>query len=173
MPAPLNDIKKHLRIEHGDDDALLASLWDAALLKLENLTRRVITPRPIEIVLDAFTTPVLLNHSPIIAVDQVAYRDTAGDWQVLAEWVLDDRELPIKVRPAQGTNWPATHSALMSVKITVTAGYTPLPADLLRAALILTGTWYEHREALSETALNRVPMTVDYLIAGHKLPRLG
>lgn len=173
MAAPLNEIKQHLRIDSTDEDALLVSLWDAAVLKLENLTRRVIRQKQIEIFYDEFEEQVLISYFPIVSVDAVEYRDLSGNWQPYVDWLLDAREIPPKILRNQGATWPLVNAALMSVKITITAGYPVLPPDLFRAALILVGTWHEHREALSETVLNRVPMTVDYLVAGYKLPRLG
>lgn len=54
-------------------------------------------------------------------------------------------------------------------KLSETLKHGELPKGLYQAILLLIGTWYSQREAISYGGVNKVPYTVDWLLQQQKI----
>ena len=107
---------------------------------------------------------------PLQSVDSITYIDTSGTTQTLdaADYQVDKTSVPARIAPAYGKTWPSTLNQLATVNITFTAGYgnaSAVPEPIKQAMLLLIGHFYEHREAVSPTAMAELPMAVMALCA--------
>ena len=170
----LEEAKAHLRVEHGEEDALIQSLVDAAVLNLEHETGRALRVREETLVLDSWPTTVVLPWWPVRSVVSVTYVDPLGNTQTLDTYSLDQRKFPAKLRPAYGESWPEAIQGHEVIELKVEVGMDALPEDLKRAALLLVGHLYEHREAVVVgTITSTLPMAVEYLVQPHRIMRVG
>lgn len=149
-PLTLVEAKRWLRVDHADDDGLIASLIKAARERIESRTGRAVMAQTWRIVLDQWppearvTLPVL----PVISVIAVRLLDAAGMPSVLAPalYALDPGAEPplltVKSPPSPGRS-------RNGIEIDVVAGYGSAPADcpepLRQAMRLLVVTAYEAR----------------------------
>lgn len=170
----LAEAKAHLRVEHEEEDALIQSLVDAAVLNLEHETGRALRVREETLVLDRWLNTVVLPWWPVRSVVDITYVDPVGNSQTLSSYALDTRKYPAKLRPAFGEAWPEVIDGHEVVEVKVEVGVAFLPEDLKRAALLLVGHLYEHREAVViGTITSTLPMAVEYLVQPHRIMRVG
>lgn len=176
MPEPIDlaTAKQHLRVLHGQEDALITALIVAAREWVENFTGQVLVQREVTQRFDGFTG-LALNAWPI-ADDAVAVISYVGsDGGLLA---VDDARMVLgnvsaQIAPAIGSNWPTSYGP---VTVTVEAGYaTPedVPQSLKQAMLLLIGHWYNNREAVSERSTNEVPFAVEALCMPYRTRLIG
>ncbi|NWO05819.1 MAG: phage head-tail connector protein [Alteromonadaceae bacterium] len=172
----LAEAKAHLRMEQDftEEDALVQSLVDAAVLNLEHETGRALRLREETRVLDRWPTTIVLPWWPVRSVVDITYVDPVGNSQTLSSYALDTRKYPAKLRPAFGEAWPEVIDGHEVIEVKVKVGMDALPEDLKRAALLLVGHLYEHREAVVVGAApSAVPMAVEYLVQPHRIVRVG
>ncbi|MBB5322332.1 head-tail connector protein [Marinobacter oulmenensis] len=170
----LAEAKAHLRVEHEEEDALIQSLVDAAVLNLEHETGRALRVREETLVLDRWLNTVVLPWWPVRSVVDITYVDPMGNSQALSSYALDTRKYPAKLRPAFGEAWPEVIDGHEVIEVQVEVGMDALPEDLKRAALLLVGHLYEHREAVViGTITSTLPMAVEYLVQPHRIMRVG
>jgi uncharacterized phiE125 gp8 family phage protein len=132
------EVKRHLRIDHDDDDDTVDALIEEAVGLLDPAAGgslgRALRPQTWELRLDAFPAGrIALPNPPLIAIESVAYDDAAGiertlvkdtDFIVLPGGVLGRAELA----PSVGLCWPVARCAPHSIRIRFTAGY-PAPVE--------------------------------------------
>jgi uncharacterized phiE125 gp8 family phage protein len=114
--------------------------------------------------LDAFPCgPLKIPLSPFVDVPSITYFDSAGVQQTLdpASYEIDNKSFDGWVVPID--SWPATLESINVIDVRFRAGFSPIPAPLKLAVLLLTGHIYEHREAVSANALSEIPIGVDEL----------
>jgi uncharacterized phiE125 gp8 family phage protein len=172
----LDEAKAHLRLEQDftEEDGLIQSLVDAAVLNLEHNTGRALRVREESLVLDRWPAEVVLPWWPIRSIVSITYVDPQGETQQLESMALDLRQFPAKLRPAQGETWPELLHGHEVVEVKVEVGMDALPEDLKRAALLMVGHLYENREAVViGTITSTLPMAVEYLLQPHRIMRIG
>lgn len=172
----LGEAKTHLRLEQDftEEDGLIQSLVDAAVLNLEHNTGRALRVREESLVLDRWAAEVVLPWWPVQSIVSITYVDPQGLTQQLESMALDLRQFPAKLRPAQGETWPDLMQGHEVVEIRVNVGMDALPEDLKRAALLMVGHLYENREAVViGTITSELPMAVEYLLHPYRIMRLG
>jgi hypothetical protein len=93
--------------------------------EVQRLTGRQFVPARFRLTLREFPACLIrLPRSPLLAVEDVQYRDTNGDLQPLTnevDYFVDDAAEPATVQPV--VRWPATYDAPDAVQITFRAGY--------------------------------------------------
>lgn len=172
-------VKQHLRV--GDDEEeLIALLIDAATAYIEgpNGIGIALQPQQWRLSLDGFTTALRIPLNPVQTIDAITYRDTAGVTRTLptTSYVIDTDGVAT-VERAPGVSWPSTASQTGSVKVTFTAGFTTIPADLKAAALLIIGHLFENRSAVVGTEGSTTPITVplgvDAILARYRVTTFG
>lgn len=161
------DAKLHLRVDHSDDDARIASLIVAATDAIEAATQRRFMTQVLEWVLPCWRYPMRLPVAPIVAGDlSVAYAD-----EVLGETDLDPTSYVVRpqgetlaVCPIEGLVWPLLDpDADELVVVTFTAGADAAPITAVEACKLLVEYYYESRDW--PLAPSGLPRTVESLIA--------
>src|SRR5574340_609262 len=99
-PLSLAEAKLHLRVDIADDDTLISAMISAARQHAEMVMQRQIVAATWKLAMDAFPGPsligvpagvplsvpghaVLLNKSPVFAINSIRYLDMASAWQTM------------------------------------------------------------------------------------------
>lgn len=152
-PVTLDQVKQHLRVDHNDEDTLIATYIAAAVSYLDGLSGilgRAMVNQTWELYYDAFPCgPLQIPLGPLLSVSTVEYADAAGTYQTweATNYTVDTASDPGWVVPVD--SWPAPLATANAVKVTFVAGFgdaTKVPAALKAALLLLIGDMYEQRE---------------------------
>lgn len=162
----LADAKAHLRVDHNDEDDLIAALSLAACDSISENVGRVLTDEQWTVAVAAVDGDLVLPLAPVQSVDAITYFDAEDTEQTasVADFYLfadDDRAI---MRPKAGKSWPATIAREDAITVTITVGMTAVPPGLIAAAKLLLGHWYDTRAAVAMgQAPQEVPLGVQYL----------
>lgn len=178
-PVSLADVKRHLRLEHDDDDTILALYISAARQWIDGdgwLGRALIT-QTWELTLDEFpTSEIRLPLLPVQEITSVKYDDADGIEQTVDadDYYLDNTSQPSWLLPLSDVPWPSPMSGTNTVRVRFVAGYGDEPADVpapIRAAILLmTGHLYANREAvMTGQRPEQLPLGVDALLAPYRV----
>jgi uncharacterized phiE125 gp8 family phage protein len=180
-PVTMDEVKEHLRVDFGDEDALIAGFIKAATQRLDgrdgSLGRCLIT-QTWKLTLDRFENEVVIPLPPCQSIDAITYIDPDGATQTLAPteyqvFALGSVE-GAKLRPAFGKSWPSIRNVPEAVTITFTAGFGDDPDDIpepIRTAIKLrVGHLFEHRgsAAIGSGFIARTSDEAEELIRNHK-----
>lgn len=176
-PVTLETAKLFLRIDHEDEDALIADFIQSARIQIETLCRQTLITRSQKLTLTPpFDNVLHLNVSPLISVDEVVMNLSDGTNYPVS---LDDLSVNLRSSPAKLT--PKTlgiptwlgRSDIQAITVDVTAGYgeavTDIPMPLRQAILLLVGQAYEYRAGQDVPS---IPMMVDALIMPYRSAKL-
>lgn len=172
-PITLDTTKLFLRIDHDDEDSLIADFIQSARMQVEKLCQKTLIARSQSVTLSPpFDYILSLNIAPVTAVNAVALNLADGTTQALS---LNNLWINLRGSPAtialKGMGVPAWHSRsdIHAVTIEVMAGYgeaiDDIPMPLRQAMLLLVGQAYEHRAGQT---LPSIPMMVDALIMPYR-----
>ncbi|WP_374578302.1 head-tail connector protein [Phenylobacterium sp.] len=185
-PLGLEEAKRHLRVDHADEDQEIEDAILAAVGHLDGAAgtlRRAIVDQTWRLWLDGFPPArgaIDLPLPPLLAVTEIRYLDAGGVEALLppdAYRVLAGERAAVE--PAITKTWPSALTARRAVSITYRCGWTapapgtPWPAkvEVIRRALrLLVGEFYEHRD--SQAAV-REPLAVTRLLRPIRIPRVG
>ena len=173
-PVTLDEMKDHLRVTHTDDDQYINALCLAATSWAEKFQNRTYVKRPRVMVLDKFPPAIRPLYPPLISVTSIVYIDLDGVSQTLAasEYRVDTITEPGRITEAYECTWPDTRTITNAVTINYVAGYgtaAAVPDEVKAAIKLMAGHLYEHREAVSEIKMEKVPMSVMHLLWLEKL----
>jgi uncharacterized phiE125 gp8 family phage protein len=177
-PLTLAQVKAHLRLDHADEDALLADLMRAAREHLERETGLCLIRQGLRLYRDRWPRGGVIEilRGPVQAIEAVTVYDGDGTPcdVSLADHLLDGKSHPARL-------WlrdpPAPGRAVNGIEIDFTAGFgeagADVPGPLVRAMLIHIGFMYGYRGVLSlEQQPAGVPDGYERLIAGQRMRRL-
>jgi uncharacterized phiE125 gp8 family phage protein len=179
-PLTVAELKTHLRVDNSDEDALIASLGEAARDYVERHTSVILCSRSFYLEADGFPSErndIVLPIGPVTAVTQVGWRPVGGDTvqvgTVNTDYRASSNLTPLRIRlPVLKTEWPRTEVATDAVQITVVAGYASaaeVPEMAKHAIRLMVGHWYENREAVvNGTISTDVKFTVEALLGTMK-----
>lgn len=159
------ELKRHLVIEHDEDDLLLDAALAGALAMVDvpdgRLGRALVTQRW-QFRWDAFPDaetewrlrwmPVVTDPAPVLT-----YLDANGASQPLATtvWRIDtDDEGPV-ITLKDGQDWPETAEAPDAVRLEISLGYgaaASVPAGIRAAILMAAADLYRFRDSGAATA---------------------
>lgn len=178
-PVSLVEARAHLRVDHTDEDDLIAGLLDAAIAHLEGVDGvlgRALCTATYELVLDAFPYEDALRIPlpPLQSVASVRYYNAAGALTTLASatYLVDTVNQPGWVVLVDGASWPDTQPGANAVIIRFDAGHgaaAAVPAPIKAAIKLIVGHLYRNREATTVEALAATPLAVDALIAPYRI----
>ena len=168
----LAEAKAHLRVLDDAEDSLIQAYLDAAVAWLDGpkgVLGQCIMTQTWTIRLVGWSDPVLLPVEPVQSV-AITYRDAAETAQTLSPLLYDVAQAfgaSPALFPSLSMGWPGLGNATRwPVTVTVVAGRTVCPTDIRMAVLLMTGHWYQNREAVvAGTTVADLPMAVDALIA--------
>ena len=178
-PISLAEAKSWMRVDHSEDDALIAMLIDAAVAHCDGykgVYGQAMVNQTWYQDFECFTPKMRLPVGPVLdaakATMTVVYADADGlDVEVdPSNYYLFTDELGAYVAPAPTYSWPGTQTRADAVRITWTAGFgaaaADVPANFKMPLLYLVAQWYEHREPIIiGSAANMIPATFDALVA--------
>jgi uncharacterized phiE125 gp8 family phage protein len=160
-PVSLPECKVDLRVDHDADDALIASFITAAREEAEQLARRALISRTLELSLDAWPCDniVRLPLPPLASVTSVVYYDYTNASATMSSsdyMVITDVE-PGILTLAWGKTWPtATLRTVAPIRVRYVAGYgaTAVSVPERYKALIrsLVAIRYEYRDEMTPAA---------------------
>ena len=177
-PLSLAEAKAFLRVEHDDDDDVIAALIAGARIQVEAQTRRALITQTWRLVRDCWPQDGRIEVRPAPLRSLTAARvydrdnnpleldvdgfvaDSAGSQLIFAPWIL-----PQPTRLGAG------------IELDVVVGYgnaaTDVPEALRHAIRILVAHWYENRGvvAVGDTVA-LLPATVPALIAPYRMVAL-
>jgi len=164
----LQEAKRHLRVDHDDDDTYIGDLIATATLWLDGPSGgwlgRALGAQTLELQAGCFERAFRLPFPPAINVVSVVYDDTAGVEQTVAPSHYG-------FTPADGVyfnpgfDWPSVAQRPDAIRIRYQAGYDSVPAPIRHAILMLVGQWYANREPTSDKALSELPFAVEALLS--------
>ena len=176
-PVSLAEAKAFLRIEHDDDDDVIAALIAGARIYVEAQTRRALMTQSWRLTRDAWpqTGRIAVRPAPLQSLEAARvhdgegepieldtegfFVDAAGSELVFAPWAM-----PQPGRVAAG------------IEFDVTLGYgdaaVDVPEPLRQAVRLLAGHWYENRGLVSPGAAPLLPMTVPALLSPYRMVSL-
>lgn len=167
-PLSLADAKKHLRVDHSDDDDSIQAVIEAAFEMIERRTGRAFREQNCQLKLSEFPAgndPLYLPKPPVLSVSSILYRDSNNVSQTLnsALYVVQTAAIPGQIIPTYGTSWPTALDNPESVIITYSAGSLICPTVVLHAAKLFCDLEY-HEHATVEA--ERIQRRIESLIAG-------
>lgn len=152
--------RKQCRIDHAEDDELVAALVRAATDYLDGPRGILRTSLMKQSWRDAWSEfpagdRIRLSAEPLIEIESVQYIAAgATTWSTLASenYHAYTDSLGVWVELADGASWPDTATRPEAVRITYAAGFGvevgAVPANIIHAAKLLVGHFYENREAV-------------------------
>lgn len=147
----LADAKAHLRVDHADEDALIAGLVAAATQSIDGPNGwlgRAIGVQTLEAFLPAFgVASIGLPYPPAIDIVEVGYLDAADKAEVVDPSIYELSGQLLRAR--WGLHWPTAAwrgCDAEVVRIRYRAGYQVIPAPIRAAILLMTGDLYGQRE---------------------------
>lgn len=133
-PVSLADMKRHLRVDHTDDDEMIAALLTAATVYFDGwsgILGRCLVEQTWRQDFPCFTTYLRLPLAPALSIEDVVYFDGGNVRQTLDDSIFallsDERGPYVGLKPSQ--SWPASYSRRDAVSVTFKAGYPTIPAD--------------------------------------------
>lgn len=178
VPVTLDEVKRHLRIETGDDDAYLADLIAASVSHLETVAGLKLITQTWRQYFDCAPagSTYRLAVQPVQAITAMRVYNGEGSPQEIpaASLLLDAVSSPPRLEVCEHV---ASDRAFNGIEIDLVAGYgdtsVDVPDGLRRALLLLIAHAYEFRGAvpLSEQPASE-PHGFRALIAPYKRVRL-
>lgn len=167
-PVTLAEAKLFLRVDHAEEDALIARLVGAARAQVEALTGLCLVSRRVRERRDGFPpgdAPLRLARGPATAL--VALTVTGADGVVRAVPAGDLRVDLTGGRIAPALAWPTGLAPLAAVTIDYECGFGPaasVPAELVQAVLRLVAGRYAARD-LDDAAAETLDADISALLA--------
>lgn len=188
-PVSLAELKKHVRVEHEEEDAYLQGLIQAAREYSERRIDRCFIDTKLEMKLDTFPIGVELPlplppFSPTTTRQtiEVSYLNVQLQSLPVVEaepvivsqpgtFIAHRASTPAILTPNVNGYWPVTGPIRAAVTIRWWAGYgdagAAVPKGIRHAILMLAAHWYMNREAVAPGSLGSVPFGVDELLSTH------
>lgn len=179
-PLTVDEAKTHLRIDHGDDDTLLASLIASSRLNIEAALDLALITQSWSWKLDAWPDPGVLELPvrPVPSVEAVRITRSDGTVDELSpdQFHVDGSSTPPRLVATSGA-WPNPGIPALGIEIAFTAGFgnaaSDVPQPIRQALLMLAAHWYEHREPVEIGGEGtRIPGTVSALLMPYRMVRL-
>jgi uncharacterized phiE125 gp8 family phage protein len=176
-PVSLPDAKLFLRVEHDDDDDLIAALIAAARVQVEAQTRRALITQTWRLVRDVWPAAGVLPILPVPLreVTAIGVYDADGMIHTLDvdDFHVDAISAPAMLAFQRGV--PLAPGRLNSgIEIDIDVGYgddaEAVPAPLRQAIRLLVAHWYENRRIIAGSGeVASLPASVSALIASFRV----
>ena len=156
-PVSLAEAKAHLRVEHGDDDDVIAALIAGARVHVEAQTRRALITQTWRLTRDAWPANGRLAVLPAPLRALVAARVYKSDGTALAidtdAFAIDKVSAPAVLTYASGAP-PAPGRIAGGIELDIEAGYgdaaSDVPEPLRQVIRVLAAHWSENRGLIAQ-----------------------
>lgn len=173
-PLTTADAKAQVRVDHSDDDTLIASYVAAARAHVEARTGTRLYTQTVSFKTASWDDFASLPICPIQSISSVAYTDTAGDVITLPTTVYETRLelLEPSIVLKFGQTWPTIREGSL-ITVTAVVGYgvaNTQPVEVMQAIRLLVGDWYSQRETFVTGTISveaKMAAAVDALLANH------
>ena len=150
-PLSLTDAKKHLRVEHADDDAYLTDLIAAARERAEEYASMAFVTQTWDLIMDVPGKCIDLPRYPLQSVTGVYVISDSGVETAVDPGIyrIDTISSPGRVFLRQGQSWPA-RADTAGFKVRYVAGYSSasaVPSSIRQAIKETVAHWYENRSS--------------------------
>lgn len=173
-----SDVKTHLNIDIGDDDAYLGELVKSAESYCEDNTGRQFLTATYTLTMDEFPTwELVLPRPPLQSISSITYvASSDGSTLTLGSsaYKVATNGIKGRVTPSYNEVWPTARNEIDAVTVTYIAGATSsslVPREAHEAMKLLTAHYYTNRTAV--VATGAVPQVnklgVDSLLAHIKV----
>lgn len=153
-PITLAAVKAHCRVEHGEDDALLARWLTAARQMVEDASGRKLLTQTVAVTFDGFpcgNEPLPLPVRPVQSVTGISYKRASDGADTALTgfqgWLSHDP--PLLAPPVADSGWPAADTRYLNpVTVTLVCGATTpaaVPGYAAQAILLTVGYWNAFR----------------------------
>ena len=176
-PWTVAEAKSFLRVEHGDDDTIVAALIAAARGHVEALTRRALLTQSWRFVLDAWPANgrIDLRMGPLRSVIAARVFDMANNASTIdVETFVVDIAADVIASPCWALPVPgrATAGIELDLQLGYGANAADVPDPLRHAVHMLVAHWYENRGLVAAGTVAALPAGVDALIAPYRVRAL-
>ncbi len=180
-PVSLDEVKAHLRIDHVDEDVLLASLVTTARIHLETRLGLSFITQNWMLVLDQWPDApnIFLPLGPVQQITGITLYDSSDQTSVIdtASYALDAISQPARLVWRGAMPKPAPQRAYNGIEISLTTGFganaLDVPQPLRQAILLLVSHWYENREPVGlASEIREIPQMVSMLTNSYRRVRL-
>ncbi len=180
-PVTLAEAKAWLRLDAGDDDALVTTLTTAARLHVEATTGLALITQSWRLVRDGWPPDgtVKLPVSPLQSLTAITAYDAEGAGSELA---LDDVLTDAAANPSSlllpaGFGAGRVFRSRQGIEIDYVAGCgddgASVPAALRQTMLTLLAYWFENRDAVVMAGAGSIiPQNFDLMVAPYRAVRL-
>lgn len=142
-PVSLDEVKERLRMEDNTEDTTIQAQIQAATAYCQEYTwSQFVSATFVERFDCGFPCIIVPQKAPLVSATSLAYVDTAGVMQTLAQntdYIVDAYAKPGRIYPAYNKYWPSTRDFAQVVTLTYVAGYGT-PADVpdeIREAIMM------------------------------------
>ena len=176
-PITLAEAKAYLRVEHDDDDDVIAALIAGARIHVEAATRRALVTQTWRMVRDVWPAGgrIAVMPQPLRNVTAArVYREDGTTHSIDLQAFVADTASAVLAFAAWSL--PAPGRSLAGIEIDVEVGYgdaSDVPEALKQAVRLLVAHWYENRGLVAvghEVA--ELPATVTALLAPFRMMSL-
>jgi uncharacterized phiE125 gp8 family phage protein len=172
-PLSLDEAKAFLRVEHNDDDEVIAGLAAASRIHVEVQTRRALITQSWRISADCWPEDGRLPVRPAPLQELTAARvyDFDGNARIIdTQAFVPDRAASLLAFAPWALPQPGRLAAGIELDVTVGYGDTAIdvPESLRQAIRLLIGHWYESRGLAVLGTVTVLPTTVAALIAPYR-----
>lgn len=181
MLITLEEARAQLNLgeDETDDDALITGYIAGAAKHLESRYGIVVDRSERTFVFDRFSAVMILKTTSIDADSvEVAYLDSDGASQQLADARVVPAGEHFRIVPAVGADWPMAASGAGVISVTAQVGYEQeadssdaVPADIKAVGKLLVAHWYLNREAAARE-MGELPLGVTALLNPYDPPRV-
>lgn len=175
-PLTLDYAKTFLRVDTGDDDALITDLIRAARERIETMINGALITRQRRLTTRQFSRNGLcIHHHPVLSIHAIRAADHAGAHVDVA---LEDVAINLRCQPPIITlknhqAWQNLLSGTAYIEVDFTAGFgaaaDDIPMPLRQAVMLLLAQSYEFR---GDSDGPPTPMLVDALLMPYRVVRL-
>lgn len=165
----LKQLKDHLRIDVGDEDALLTNLMIAAHDLVVNYLGKSLTTRTIRAYYNNWRQAFTLPSSPVQSITSVKYYDNTGSSTAVSSdvYYFTPGDSYSKLVKYDSEVWPSADLRLTyGIEIEYVAGYGDTPSDIpfgIRQGVLHTAAaMYENRED------NSLPILAQSILGPYK-----